>query len=86
MCKQLCQSLDGNISVKSAIGKGSIFSFTMKVKGNDSSVDSGSESEAFIDPTNGREDRHNEAYKHVDGDQVNDINESQFENVLDADF
>ena len=50
LCKQLCQSLDGNISVKSEIGKGSIFSFTMKVKGTDDRGIDDEESEEFIDP------------------------------------
>ena len=30
-CKQVCQSLDGDISVKSVLGSGSQFTFTMKV-------------------------------------------------------
>ena len=33
LCNQLCQSLDGMIKVKSAIGVGSKFTFTMRVKG-----------------------------------------------------
>lgn len=30
-CKQVCQSLEGDISATSILGVGSIFSFTMKV-------------------------------------------------------
>ena len=31
-CKQVCQSLDGDIQVKSILGLGSMFTFTMKVQ------------------------------------------------------
>ena len=31
LCKQICQSMDGDISVKSVLGSGSTFTFTMKV-------------------------------------------------------
>lgn len=58
LCKQLCQSLDGDISVKSEIGKGSIFSFTMKVKGLDNFKESNDdESEEFLDASHRREGR-----------------------------
>ncbi len=30
-CKQVCQSLEGDISVSSILGVGSVFTFTMKV-------------------------------------------------------
>ena len=85
LCKQLCQSLDGTMSVKSAIGKGSTFSFTMKVKGIESFGGSYKESEALKAASHGRESKSIEAEERVDADQVN-INDSQFENLLDADF
>jgi len=31
LCKQICQSLDGDICVESVLGSGSKFTFTMKV-------------------------------------------------------
>ena len=31
ICKQICSSLEGNIRVKSTLGRGSNFTFTMKV-------------------------------------------------------
>ena len=87
LCKQLCQSLDGNISVKSEIGKGSIFSFTMKVKGTDSLRGSGEEeSEEFIDENQIRESREKAANDRLNPDQVLDVYDPQFEDALDADF
>lgn len=86
LCKQLCQSLDGTITVKSAIGKGSIFSFTMIVKGIESFIGSAGESEGFKAASHGRDSKSKEAEERVNADQVDVINDSQFLNVIDADF
>ena len=86
LCKQLCQSLDGNISVKSEIGKGSIFSFTMKVKGTDDRGIDDEESEEFIDPNYRLVDIQKEANERVGADQALNINDPHFENAIDADF
>ena len=82
LCKRLCQSLDGTISVKSVIGKGSMFSFTMKVKGIESFIGSEEESEGFNAASHEREGKSKEAEERVDAD----LKDSQFENVIDSDF
>ena len=59
----------------------------MKVKGTDDMNESSDEeSEEFIDANHFREGREKEANARVDADQVFDIYDSQFEDVLDADF
>ena len=32
ICKNICEQLEGNIEVQSILGKGSVFTFTMKAK------------------------------------------------------